>query len=226
MSVETETAASVARSNCANSSRRLHRIDAANRNGHDRPRVRRSAVQHRLRVRRVPRSAGRRRIPRLVARVDGRSAPRAQAGRHVLAGDRRRVRGRAEGRRRAQDRLRDAQLGRVVLHVRRELQEEVFALARPSVPLREGRKQLHVQRRRPAGARAVGAGAGVCRQAGEPGRSAAGRHLGICARKICRTVFSRSDDTWYFARVAGTFKERRASTAARCRSSCWAASFA
>ena len=30
--------------------------------------------------------------------VDRRSAPRAQAGRHVLAGDRRRIRGRAEGR--------------------------------------------------------------------------------------------------------------------------------
>ena len=119
--VQTELLPDLHARNWQDSSGRLHRADAADRLRHDRPGVRRSAVQHRLRVRSVPRPPGGRRVHRLVAAVDGRSASRPEAGRHVLAGDRRRVRGRAEGRRRAQDRLLDAQLGRVVLHVWRQL---------------------------------------------------------------------------------------------------------
>ena len=143
-----------------------------------------------------------------VAAVDGRSAPRAQAGRHVLAGDRRRVRGRAEGRRRAQDRLRHAQLGRLVLHVRRELHEEVFALARPPVPLREGREQLHVQRRGSAGPRALGPALVYADKRANP----AGRlpdDTWVLRPQDLPEGFQPTDDTWYYARVAGTFKERQ-----------------
>ena len=158
--------------------------------------------------------------------VDGRGPPRPQAGRHVLAGDRRRVRGRAEGRRGAQDRLHDAQLGRLVLHVRRQLHEEVLALARALVPLREGREQLHVQRRGPERARAVGAGAGVRRQAGEPERPAAGRHLDSAAAGFAGRL--RPDGRHRGTSPAWPARSRsgRAFTAARCRSSCWAGSSA
>ena len=141
--------------------------------------------------------------------MDRRGAPRAQAGRHVLAGDRRRVRGRAESRRRAQDRLSHAELGRVVLHVRRELHAEVHPLARPPVSLREGREQLHVQRRGPAGPRAVGPSARLRRQAGEPAPAACPDDTWVLRPQDLPEGFQPTDDTWYYARVAGTFKERQ-----------------
>ena len=210
MSVETELVLrrAVAR-NRQDSSGRLPRADAANRSRHDRPRVRRSAVQHRLRVRRVPRPAGRRGVHRLVAAVDGGSPPRAQAGRHVLAGDRRRIRGRAEGRRRAQDRLRDAQLGRVVLHVRRQLHARSSRARTPtcSTSSRTRTTSRSMPRTRRSACRRPGR---WCTPTSGRTRPAGCRTTrGCCGRRILPDGFQPTDDTWYYARVAGTFKERQ-----------------
>ncbi len=125
----------------------LHRRDEAAGRRHGRSGLRRSALQHRLRLRRLRGPARRGKIPRLVPAVDRRGGPRAQAPRHILAGHRRRICRRAEGHAPAGARAVLPQLGRLVLHVRRELQDEVQPLPRPSLPHGEGPGEVHLQLR-------------------------------------------------------------------------------
>ena len=69
-------------------------------------------------------------------------------------------------------------------------------------------RQLHIQCRRSASSRAFGSGAGVCRQARESG----GRlpdDTWVLRPQDLPEGFQPTDDTWYYARVAGTFKERQ-----------------
>ena len=63
-----------------------------------RPRLRRSALQHRLRVRHLRRPPDSRRLSRLVPPLDRSRLSRAETVGHVLAGDRRRARRRAQDR--------------------------------------------------------------------------------------------------------------------------------
>ena len=156
--------------------------------------------------------------------MDGRGRPRAQAQRHVLAGHRRRVRRRAEGDAPARARADLPQLGRLVLHVRRELQEQVQPLARPPVPLRQGPRRLHVQRRRDP--RPLGPAAGLRRLAGRIPPAGCPTTPGSSARRTCPTASSRTKTPGTFPASAARSRSGPAGTAARCPSNCWAGSSA
>ena len=136
----------------------------------------------------------------------GRRPACSEADRHVLAGHRRRIRRRAEAPL-AGDRLHLPQLGHLVLHVRRQLQAQVQPLARPPVPLRQGPEEVHVQLERPGQSRPLGPATGLRRHAGQP----AGRlpdDTWILRPQDLPDGFTPDEDTWYFPRVSGTFKER------------------
>ena len=98
-----------------------------------------------------------------------------EARRHLLAGHRRRIRRRTESHAPAGAQASLPELGRVVLHLRRELQKQVQPLARPPVPHGEGPEEFHLQRRRDP--RPLGAAVGLRRPPGEPAGPAAGRYL-------------------------------------------------
>ena len=110
-------------------------------------------------------------------RLDERNPSCTETERFVLVGDRRRVCRRLAGRGASQAWFYTAELGRLVLHVWAKLQAEVQPLARASISLRQRRRLPHVQCRGPASPCALGAGAGLWRQAGESYWPIAGRHL-------------------------------------------------
>ena len=69
-------------------------------------------------------------------------------------------------------------------------------------------EDVHLQRRRPGDPRALGPATGLRRPAGQPQGPPARRHLDPPAAGSARQAFSPHEDTWYFPRVCGTFKER------------------
>ena len=84
---------------------------------------------------------------------------------------------------------------------------QVQPLARPPVPLGQGPAAFHVQRR-DAVRSPVRPATGLWRSPGESARAACRTTPGSCVRRICPDGFQPLEDTWYFPRVAGTFKER------------------
>ena len=126
--------------------------------------------------------------------------------RHFLAGHWRRVRGRSQGADAARAAVELPQLGRVVLHVRRQLQEQVQSLARALVPHGEGRPRTsrltRTEIRVPSARQLV---------YGDSRANPQGRlpdDTWILRPQDLPEGFQPLEDTWYFPRVAGTFKER------------------
>ena len=97
------------------------------------------------------------------------------------------------------------QLGGLVLHVRRQLHEEVQPQPRPPVPLRQGPEAVHVQRR--GDPRAVGPAARLRRRRADP-RGRLPDDTWILRPQDLPEGFQPDEDTWYFTAVCGTFKER------------------
>ena len=126
-------------------SRRLPRPAGPHAGCQRAPGVRRSAVQHRLRLRFLRRPAGGRRLSQVVEAVDGGGGPGAPARRHLLARHWRRIRRRTQGDRHPRTRLHLPKLGGLVLHVWRPLQVQVRPLPRPPLPVREESRNVHVQ---------------------------------------------------------------------------------
>ena len=116
------------------------------------------------------------------------------------------------------------QLGHLVLHVRRELQDQVQPLARPPVPLRQGPEALHVQRRRDP--RPLGPAAGLRRHAGPIPRAGCPTTPGSSARRTCPTASQPTRTPGTSRASAARSRSGPAGTAARCPSSCWAGSSA
>ena len=221
----TTAIAALRRSSSTASYRRLPGTVPRGRGRIDRPDFRRSAVQHRLRLRRLrrpPRRRGRTSTGRMAW---GREVVRVlKPDRHVLAGDRRRVRRRAEGHVPPRAGPVAAELGDLVLHVRRQLHEEVQPQPRPPVLLREGPQTFHLQRR--GDPRALGAAAGLRRRAGQPQGPAAGRHLDPPPAGRARRLRARRATPGTSRGSAARSRSAPAGTAARCPSSSWAGSSA
>ena len=148
------------------------------------------------------------RVSRLVRQVDGRGASRAEAQRHVLAGHWRRVRRRAEGDARSGARVSLPQLGRLVLHVRRQLQDQVQPLARPPVPLGQGPGRLHVQRRRSGDPRVPRPGSWSTATSGPTPTAGCPTTPGSSGRRTCPRASARTKTPGTFPASCGTFKER------------------
>ena len=146
-------------------------------------------------------------LSRLVAGLDRGRPPGAQATGHVLAGHRRRIRGRAETRQPG-NRLPFSQLGHLVLHVRRELQKQVQPLARPLVLLRQrppsnspsGPTSWRTASLRP--------GSWSMPTLARTRRGRLPDDTWVLRPQDLADCFTPAEDTWYFPRVAGTFKER------------------
>ena len=189
-----------------------------------RPGLRRSAVQHRLRLRRLRRPPRSRAVPRLDAALGPRGRARAEARRHVLAGDRRRVRGRAEGPLPPRAGPVAAELGDLVLHLRRELHEEVQPQPRPPVLLREGPEAVHVQRPRRSASPPPGSWSTPTR-APTP-RAGCPTTPGSSARRTCPTASRPTRTPGTSPASAAPSRSAPAGTAARCPSSSWAGSSA
>ena len=149
-------------------------------------------------------------IPRLVTALDGRRCPGAQAERHLLACHWRRLRGRNEGHRAAGTRPFHPQLGHLVLHVWRQLQGQVLPIAYALVALRDGRRSGSGSRSMPT----IRRFASPRRGSWSTPTSGPTRRVGfpddtwILRPQDLPEGFLPDHDTWYFARVAGTFKER------------------
>ena len=130
---------------------------------------------------------------------------RPEADGLVLRGDRRRVRGRAEGpARRA--RADHAELDRLALHVRRELHAEVQPQPRPHLLLRRptrSRFTFNADAVRVPSARQT---TYADRRANPLGKLP--DDTWVLRPQEDGRLFRPEDDTWYVSRVCGTFKER------------------
>ena len=150
--------------------------------------------------------ARRPRIYRVESTLDGRRAQSVETGWDVLAGNRRRVCGRVEAESPGSG-FPVPKLGHLVLHLRSELHAGVQSIAYASLPFCERPAEVHVQRRRSGSAGSFGQAVGVCRREGKSEGPPARQHVDPPAAGLPEG-FEASGDTWFFSRVAGTFKER------------------
>ena len=153
-----------------------------------------------------------------------RGRPRAQARRHVLAGDRRRVRRRAEGDRPPRARAVAAELGDLVLHVRRPLQEEVQPEPRPLVLLREGPQDVSPSTTTRSASPRPGSSSTSTR--GPTPRAASPTTPGSSAPRTSPTASPPRATPGTSPASAARSRSAPAGTAARCPSSSWAGSSA
>ncbi len=144
---------------------------------------------------------------------------------HVLAGDRRRIRRRAEAPEPG-DRLSLPELGHLVLHVRRQLHAQVQPLARPSVLLRQGCEKFHLSPGRPGKPRSLGPPARLRRRPRQSPRPAAGRHLDPAPAGPERLLHARERTRGISRGWPARSRSGPAFTAARCPSNFWPASSA
>ena len=173
--------------------------------GSVRPGVRRPSVQYRLRVRRLRRPEEADDYLEWSRTLDPRGGPGAQARRHVLAGDRRRVRRRAEDDRPPRAGALAAELGDLVLHVRGQLQVQVQPEPRALTLFRERSQAFTFNTktiRVPSARQLVYADL----RANPKGRLP--DDTWILRPQDVPGGFGADEDTWYVPRVCGTFKER------------------
>ena len=132
--------------------------------------------------------------------------PRPEAGRHLLAGHRRRLRRRAEADLPERARLHLPELGHLVLHVRRELHEEIQPQPHAPVPFcqatRSDSRSTTDAIRVPSARQLVYADTRANRKGRLPDDT------WVLRPQDLPEGFRPDEDTWYFPRVCGTFKER------------------
>ena len=149
----------------------------------------------------------RRRLPRPGREPGASRSTACSSRRHLLAGDRRRVRGRAEGASSSASSGFACRSWVIWYYTFGVNCTKKFSRSHAHLFhfVKDPKKFTFNARGDP---RPLGPAARLRRRAGRTRRAACPTTPGSCGRRTCPRAFEPDEDTWYFPRVCGTFKER------------------